>query len=495
MIKNCCWAASVCLMSMLLAACLRLGPEYQRPETVGPEVDAYQHAPASVSSPAASSHINSGIRSEMNADKWWTVFNNTEIDRLVQSVLDNNLDIRAATARIREIEARYRQAYADRFPTLTLEGGWQQSRQTVTNPLTGIASRQTQDAWSLSLPVSYEMDLWGRLARAEEAARYELLSVTENRRVLAQSLVSEAILLYLEVESLERRIRINQTSVETFRQSLAVVEDRYRRGLSTVLAVRQARRLLAEAEAVLPGLVQSLGLAQQQLAVLAGVYPETRAAREHPANYYREIAAVPPGLPSDLLGRRPDIRAAEAQLAALNARIGVAKANRFPRIALTASFGYASDDLSLLFKPESELWQMAAGITQPLFDMGRLKAGQEAAQAAYAQSTAAYAKTLLTAFSEVEGALLTREQQLERRKRIVHFVSEARATQEVAQTRYQHGLTDYLSVLEAQQTRYVAEDRLIQVDFAIYANRVRLHRALGGGWDGFQTESEGRKAS
>jgi multidrug efflux system outer membrane protein len=167
---------------------------------------------------------------------------------------------------------------------------------------------------------------------------------------------------------------------------------------------------------------------------------------------------------------------------ALNAQVGVSKASRFPRISLTASFGYSSDELDGLFQPESELWSLAMGISQPLFDASKLKAGQRAAEARYQQGVVEYAKTVLQAFSEVENAFLTRQEQLKRRDHVVSFVTEARATQRVAENRYEKGLVDYLTVLDAQQTRFEAERDLLQVDLALLTNRVTLHRALGGGW-------------
>jgi multidrug efflux system outer membrane protein len=162
--------------------------------------------------------------------------------------------------------------------------------------------------------------------------------------------------------------------------------------------------------------------------------------------------------------------------------VGVAKASRFPRITLTGSFGYTSEELDQLLHSESRLWSLGAGIVQPLFDAGKLAAGQRAAEARYQQGVAEYAQTVLRAFSEVERALLTRREQLERRDRILEFLTEARATQEIAEGRYKRGLVDYLTVLDAQQSRFQAEDSLVLVDLAILSNRVSLHRALGGGW-------------
>jgi multidrug efflux system outer membrane protein len=180
--------------------------------------------------------------------------------------------------------------------------------------------------------------------------------------------------------------------------------------------------------------------------------------------------------------RRPDIRAAEKQLKALNERVGVAKAARLPTITLTGGYGWSSDDLSRLLRSENVLWNLTAGLAQPVFDAGRLKAGQRAAEAQYLQGVADYVKTVLDAFGEVESALLTRKQQLERRERELKFLEEARATQRVAEDRYTRGLVIYLDVLNAQITRYQAEDSLALVDLAIMRNRVALHRALGGGW-------------
>jgi multidrug efflux system outer membrane protein len=248
------------------------------------------------------------------------------------------------------------------------------------------------------------------------------------------------------------------------------------------LDVRQARRTLTQAEASLPSLRQDLGTAQQNLAVLMGRYPRTKPSRTQPKDYFKRLDPVPAGLPSDLLLRRPDIRTAEANLRALNAQVGEAKAGRFPRISLTGEMGYSSMELDRIFRPQSELWNLAAGVTQSLFDAGKLKATQRAAEARYRQGVSEYAKTVLTAFQEVESALLTRKEQVERRERLLNFKAEAIATQRVAESRYARGLNDYLTVLEAQQTRFQAEDNVVLVDLALLSNRVTLHRALGGGW-------------
>ncbi len=456
--------------------CLKMGQDFQTPD-IG------------VNTPGTYQHSDSGERPPQTEGPWWDVFNNPEITQLVDDVLKYNLDIKKAFARILEVQSQFVQTRADRFPSLGFNGEVQRQKRPIIGILPGESFTVRSDSHTLSLPASFELDLWGRLARAEEAARADLLQAEENHQTIVQSIVAEAVTLYLQMESYERRIQITEQSIENYRRSLALVKSRYERGLSPLLDLKQARRTLAQAETALPFLRQELGITQQNLAVLTGTYPQTRPPRSQPEDYFKPLAPVPSGLPSELLLRRPDIRSAEAGLRALNARVGAAKAGRFPRITLTGSFGYTSEELDLLIKPESELWSLAAGVSQPLFDAGKLKSHQQGAEARYQQGLAEYAKVLLTAFSEVEKALLTRQEQLERRDRVLNFLTEARAVQNVAQKRYERGLGDYLTVLESQRTRFLAEEELVLVDLAIMTNRVRLHRAMGTGWTDMNTAS------
>jgi multidrug efflux system outer membrane protein len=458
------YSFAVLAISLMVNGCFKMGPDYQRPGMKFQVPAHYQYTPSELTMPETD-------------DQWWRVFSDPELNQLVEEVVHNNLDIKRATAAVLEVRAQLVSTRADRFPQVDVQGRAEQQRSPK-----GTASNRTIESYDLALPASFEIDLWGRLARAEEAARANLLQAEENRHTVAQTVVAETVTLYLQMESLERGIDIAKKLIESFRRSLNLVESRYKRGLTSVLDVRQARRVLAGAEATLPSLRQDLGTTQQALSVLLGRYPETRPPRLQPEDYYKRLAPVPPGLPSELLLRRPDIRAAEKQLLSLNALIGVAKASRFPRIVLTGSYGYTSEDLNRLLKPESELWNIAAGITQPLFDAGKLQAAQRAAEARYQQGVAEYAKTVLSAFAEVEGAFLTREEQLKRRDYVVTFLREAREAQRIAESRYEKGLVDFLTVLDTQRTRFEAERDLLEVDFTLMNNRVNLHRALGGGW-------------
>jgi multidrug efflux system outer membrane protein len=410
-----------------LYGCINLGPDYQRPDLGIQMPESYEFEPTEKQS----------LEVE---DRWWEIFEDGELDQLVEDALKYNWDIKQAAARILEVRARYVQVRSDRFPEVDV-GGLRDRRQ-----INGGDSRGNfiVDTYGLSAAASFELDMWSRLKKASLAAWEDILAEEENRRTVAQAVVAETVSLYLGMEAVERRLQIAQQSIKAFEQSLQFVEIRYRRGLISVLDVRQASRVLAGAETLVPQLEQDLGIIQQQLSVLLGRYPETRAPRRQPEDYYKLLPSVPPGLPSDLLMRRPDLRAAENRLRSLNELVGVAKAARLPRITLTGEYGVTSQDLNKLLRTENIIWNLTAGIVQPVFDAGHLKAGQRAAEARYEQGVA--------------------------------------ATQRVAENRYVKGLVNYLDVLNAQITRFQAEDSLVLVDLTLFRNRVALHRALGGSW-------------
>ncbi|MGD9018387.1 MAG: TolC family protein [Desulfobacterales bacterium] len=454
---------------LLCGGCFRLGPEYEKPELGTTVPDTFQNAP-SETAPLP-----------LLSDRWWTEFGDPVLSHTVDSVLAHNHDIEAAAARVTELRALAKIERADRFPELGADGAWNY-RESYTKSASGDAKQVTSRFYGLSFPAFFELDVWGRLAKGEEAAIEEVLSGQERHLAVAQTVVAEAIRLYFEIESIERRIGINLQLIDNFRRNLVFVDRRYRLGLANVLDVRQARRILAEAEAQVPALYRDLGSTQQEMRVLMGEYPTNSPSRNHPESYYQEMADIPPGIPSFVLRQRPDIRSAESRLRSLNARVGEALANRFPRISLTGSLGFETENLDRLFKKESHFRDLGAGITQPLFDAGRLKAGQDAAQARLDEAAAEYRQIALTAFAEVERALLTRQKERIRRSRLIDFLEEARKTQQVAENRYARGLTGYLDVLDAQRARFRAEENVVSVDLALMVNRVNLYLAVGGSW-------------
>ena len=465
------WALPALLLTLLLATagCIKVGPDYKRPEFAYKPPKAYDQSKNTVP--------------YKELGNWWEQFGDPQLNQTVDEVLKNNLDLQETAGRVLELRAAFVQSRAARFPTVSVGGTAQRQRSTSSLSLPTTQTISTEkESYELSLAATFEVDLWGKLARSEAAARANLLQAEENRRTVAQTVVASAVTSYFNIRTLQRRLVVNQNSIIAYTKSMTFVEGRYRRGLTSALDLRQARRSLAQAKADTPTLEQQLGLAKQDLAVLLGRYPEIKPDPDPGIDYLARMGPVPPGLPSELLLRRPDLKAAEAGLKSLSEQIGVARAARFPSISLTAGYGYADSALHTLFSPANELWNIALGISQPIFNAGSLAAQEKAARARYAQGVTSYAKTVLNAFSEVEGSLLTRQQQQLRRQLLKDAVKEAEATQTTAQNRYIRGLQDYLSVLEAQQTRYSLADQLVQNELSVLTNRVTLYRALGGGW-------------
>jgi multidrug efflux system outer membrane protein len=462
------------LSASLLASCgfgFRTGPDYERPAEVAefPAPDTFLQAGGDTTP------VLSRVR-------WWEVFGDSTLDRLIDEAVENNLDIRKATASVAEMAAYSRKALSDRLPAVVIDGDWARQKLPDAAATQGSSIGGTTDSWNLSLGASYEWDLWGKWSRAHEAARADLAASIETRNTIIQSVIAETATLYFQIEATERRIKISEDLIDSYARSVNTIEARYRRGLTSALDLTQAQRSLASARSVLPQYRQELGGLQHRLAVILGRYPESTPPREQPEEYFRRLAPVPAGLPSDLLESRPDVRAAEERLRALNARYGVSVANLFPRITLTGNYGYTSGELDGLFRPDQVLWNLIAGVTKPIFNSQTLLTEKDAARARYEQGLADYAKTVLGAFAEVESALLTRREQLEKREYILEFLDKARVTLTIAQSRYDRGLVDYITVLDAWAARFQAEDSLVLVDLAILTNRVSLHRALGGNW-------------
>ncbi|KIX12194.1 efflux transporter outer membrane subunit [Dethiosulfatarculus sandiegensis] len=454
------------LLVFLLGAsygCAKMGPDFAPPRAPDGGINTYQHIDG-----------NKGPYDKKG--RWWETFGDPKLNSLVEKAIAENYNIKKAAAKVLEVRALFTQTESSLYPSLDASG--KAARRQVAAP----ALNRRYETYDLSLAASYEVDLWGRLQRATEAARADLLQAEENRLTVVQSIVAEVASAYLNVEALERRLEVAKRSIEAFRSSLELVEYRYERGLVSVLDLRQARRSLAQNLAVVPQLRLELGKQQQKLSILTGSYPKTEKARKQPDNYFPNLKPVPAGLPSELLLRRPDLRATLASLKALNARVGQAMAERFPKITLTGGFGYTSNALGDLFRPDSQIYNLSGGLMQSLFDAGALEARQKAAEARYEEGLADFAQKSLNAFSEVEGALLTRKELLEKRELTRQSLAEARATRDVAWKRYQHGLTDYLQVLDAQKTYFQVEDNLVLTEQAILTNRVTLHKVLGGDW-------------
>ncbi len=446
-------------VSAVLAGCA-IGPDYERPEIQAPELYLQ-----SIDEGASIANL-----------PWWELFDDPQLDALVAAALEENKDLAIATARVEEARAQLGFVRADQFPTIDAGGSGARGEDNSLQPGVGITER-----WVLAGTLSYEIDLWGRLRRQTEAARAELLATEEARRTVIITLVSDVASTYLLLRDLDARREIAERTVASREESLRIIRSRFDQGTVPLIDVNQAEIEAADAAARLAAIERDRIRAENLLSVLLGRNPGS-IVRGRELREQRPPPAVPAGLPSELLERRPDVREAEQRLAAQTARIGAAQALRLPTLNLTGAFGVASSDLSDLIDSDSDLWSIGGDFFGPLFDSGRSKRRVEAEKARTEQLLRTYEQTILLALREVEDALAavrTSQQELDARER---QVAAARSAAALSRSRYDGGVTSYLEVLDSERSLFQSElvesttrrERLVAV--------VGLYKALGGGW-------------
>jgi len=477
---------SALLLIMALAGCA-VGPDYIRPqlETEVPE----QWTPRPTMTEALADTSGTPMT------RWWESFGDTTLNTLVESALVHNNDLAAAAGRVLEAEALLGGAKSKQYPTLEIGGTTARNKNSQANGSTFMPLYN--NSFSANATLRYEADLWGRLARGKEAALTSLLASEQDRRALAQSLISGVVRTWLQIRELQMQVELNDRTVTNFTDNLETVRNRYQRGLVTALDVHLAGQNLAAAQAIGPANRLQLAEARRRLEILVGHYPSgliTSSDLENADGSLSRIvmpeplAPVPAGLPSQLLERRPDLVAAEMRLHSSVARIGEAKAALYPRISLTASAGTSSNELNNLFTSPSDIWSLAGNLFMPLINRGATKAQIKAAEARSIQATAQYRSTILQAFSEVENALDQDHYQKLQENYLVKSVDSARRSVQLAEDRYIRGLDNILVALESQRRLYNAESQLLTTERLRRTARVNLIQALGGPWDELNTD-------
>jgi multidrug efflux system outer membrane protein len=448
-----------------LAGCM-VGPDYTRPPVALPQAF-----------PDATARDADAASAVLRAD-WWTLYGDPLLDRLVADALAGNKDLRIAVARIGEAEAIARQVNAAIFPEIDLGGAATRSR---SNPaLITQGANPSANNFRVALSTSFEIDFWGKLRRAAEAARAQALASHYARDVVALTLESDVAQAYFALRSLDAQIASTRAVQASREQSAALVRRRAAGGVANDLEVAQAEGLRAQAAAQLKLLVRQRAATLHMLGTLTG-----RLDLSIPEAGIDAIPLPPQppaGLPSSLLERRPDIRRAEQDLVAANAEIGVARAALLPTIALTGDFGVQSASLSNLLLYGSRIWSIGAGLAQPIFDAGRRQAAVEGQEAFEREVLAAYQKAIENAFREVSDALVdTRETRAAEVDYDANLAA-ARDALRLANRRYEAGLSQFLDVLDAERTVNTAELARILNRQAELAASVSLMKALGGGW-------------
>jgi len=457
------------LLSVQLAGCMTVGPDFFRPTI--PLPPEYPDYPAPAPTDAAYT---------LRAD-WWTLYGDATLNELVAAAQLNSADIRLAAAQLEEANAVLREADANRLPQIDGNAGVTESRvSSVTSVPVPSTVPIVRTNKRIAASTSFELDFWGKLRRATEAARAGALASRFGRDTVALTLAGTTTQAYFSLRATDAQIAVTRVTLKARDESLEVVRSRASSGLSSDLEVYQAIGARSDAVLQLQDLERQRKVFEHQLGVLTG----NLALRVAPGNL--ELLPVPPvppaGLPSTLLERRPDVQAAEQNLVAANARIGVAKAAMFPTISLTGVLGGESAAFSNLLTLPARIWSLGFGLSLPLFDGGRLAARTEQAEARQRQSVANYQKSVETAFRETADALSNLSATTASEAEVKVKVDAARNALELARARYNAGYSGYLEVLDAQRTANDAELALVRNRQARLAYSVDLMKALGGGW-------------
>lgn len=421
--------------------------------------------------------------------QWWRQFGDEKLNVLIEEAIRANPDLRQTAARLDAAASQLRLAAADLMPQIGLAGA--ASRAGFSGQSRGsFFVGDTRSAFSSSLSVNWEMDLWGRLsARKRSAVRAAEASLADFDAARL-SLIAQTARAYFRLVEARMQENLSAQTVASFRDAAQLVRDRYRRSLRPAVDLRLAQAQLAESEALLARRRRELDAAARQLELLLGRYP--RAEPDAAADLSKLPPPIPAGLPSALLARRPDIIAAFKRLRASDARIDAARADLYPRLSLTASGGYTSDELKNLLTGDASVWNLVANLVQPLFNGGRLRAAVQLTEARGREALAAYVGTVLRAFAEVETVLAIERHQQEEEKHRAQAVTEAAAARRLAEARYRRGLQDFVTVLVAQRQEWQARSALLTLRRGRLDNRVNLHLALGGP---FAARANGPQAS
>ena len=457
--------AILLLLPALLGACSMV-PDYATPQVETPKAYANEQQASLQAASLAEAKLT---------DTWWTAFDSAELNQLMATARASNFDIKAALARIAQARAQIRGAEAALYPTFDASGSAGRSG----------ANDNTPDGNSYrgNLAVSYELDLWGANRAAVSGAEAAAAATAYDAVALDLVLQGDVANAYVTYLALGERLRVAQANLRLARDVLALVEEQAAAGAVSGLELAQQRQQVASIAAQIPDLEGQRRQAINALALLLGT---TTGAVGEPGGELYELSVPPiqPGVPAELLLRRPDVRSAEASLIAANADIGVARAAFYPTISLTAEGGIASVALDAFLRPESLLYSLVSSLVAPIFDGGRRQADLDVAQARKEELVYGYQQSALSAYREVEDALVDQQSQAQQEQALIESANQAQQAYELAALQYRAGATDLLTLLDAQRTLLSAQDALVQARLGRLSAAVALAKALGGGWQG-----------
>jgi len=453
------------LSSTMLVSCA-VGPRYHRPAVQTPS--AFRDI-----APDSQQQVQVASYADL---PWWQVFQDPKLQELIRTALKQNYDLQLATERINAARAQVTVTRSSLFPQVAANANFNGGKDGAT--------QFKYNFLNLVGDAAFQLDLFGRLRRATEASRAELLATEDARQTVILTLVSDLASDYFTLLQLDLQLQITRETVKTQTDSVKLTNLRLDRGVATKLDVLQAQQVLDTANSQIPDLEREIAQQENAISILLGDYPHD-VARGLPLVEQPLPPAVPPGLPSTIIERRPDIREAEQILVASNAQIGVAKAQFFPQIALTGSGGGSfgrSSAFSSLMASQVGIWSYGGQVSQPIFTGGALRGNLRLAKSENAQALIAYRETIQRAFGDVSDALIGYEKLHEVRLRQQDTVSDLEETVRISTLRYKGGTTTYLEVLDGQRSLYGAQLTLASARGDEYRSLVQLYKALGGGW-------------
>jgi multidrug efflux system outer membrane protein len=455
--------------AIVVAGCM-VGPQYRRPAVTAPA--AYRDAPPASTNPSAAT-VSAGDL------KWSEVFRDEQLKELIDEALAKNFDVQIAARRVLEQQAQVGIAQSQSLPSVS--GGGAYSAIGVPSEAVGQGSPTSFHGGGFTAGGAWNLDFWGLYRRQNEAERAKLLATEWGRRATLSSVVINVAASYIQLRTLDAKLEIARKTLDSRRESLRLVSLREQVGSATMSDVHQSEQLLYAAEAIQPNLERDIREQENSISLLLGrnpgPIPRSKKFIEQP-----DPQDVPPGIPSQLLERRPDIRKAEAELIAANARIGVARAQFFPQISITGMGGTATSQMNKLFNSNSTFWFWGIGVTQPLFEGGKLKNNLRMAEETKQEMVLAYRQAIASAFRDVSNALIAYQESKENRIAQEKETAAAEKSVQLARIRYDNGGSSYLEVLTNDTNLFSAELNLAGAQQQEALSLVQLYGALGGGW-------------
>jgi outer membrane protein, multidrug efflux system len=460
-----------------------VGPNYKRPTVDVPgtyrgSTDDTTRNPDTQQQPGQAEPVKTEQTTTSLGDaKWWEVFQDPQLQSLIRTALKNNYDVRIAASRVLQAQAQLGITRADQLPSLGVGGNIVSQQSPQIGPIPAYEVTQGQ----LTATAAYNFDFWGKYRRATEAARANLLANEWAQKEVTASLVANLATAYFQLREMDLELEISKRTFNSRNDSLQLTQTLEQHGINSLLDVRQSEQLVYTAATEIPDFERQIAQQENAISILLGNNPGD-VPRGLKLTEEPHAPEVPAGIPSALLERRPDVREAEQNLVAANAQIGVARAAYFPQISLTGSAGYESPALSNLFTGPAGIWNLAASVTQPIFEGGRLKSNVRLAEAQHEQILLTYQQTIQGAFRDVSNGLVAYRKYREFRIQQEHLLASAQDASRLSEVRFKAGTTDYLEVLTNETNSFSAELGLAQAQANELVALVQLYQALGGGW-------------